>query len=225
MRIERKNIIVDDELYPRNQMDWLTAYRYAEAMQAGAAFPPLVVGKRLGAFVLLDGRHRLEAYRRNKIGRIPCILSRVKPEDFLLEAIRLNAANGRPLTIQERIQSSARLKAAGFSMGQIAKALFMPITSLTRLTADRVVTAPRVKGGLALVRKAPVPASDGLTRNEDQKTLAAGSVLSILQQAVTVFENGWVNVTDEEVAEQVDRLARAIRLARHVGKTPKRKSA
>jgi ParB-like chromosome segregation protein Spo0J len=225
MRIKIEQVIVDNELYPRNQMDWLTAYRYADAIQAGATFPPLVVGKKAHAFVLIDGRHRLDAYKRNDAKVVPCIVSRVPEREFLLEAIRLNAVNGRPLSVQERVQSAARLKAGGYSPAQISKALFISLASLERLMVDRVLSPPRVKGGLALVRKAAVPTGARLGSDEEQKPLAAASVLAILQQATLVFERRWVDLGDEVIAEQVNKLARALYAARRSPKRTRAQSA
>ena len=55
-------IVWDPKVYPRAKWSTATIERYAEAMQAGDTFPPLILEE--GTNRLLDGKHRLEAYRK-----------------------------------------------------------------------------------------------------------------------------------------------------------------
>ncbi|MBE3588138.1 MAG: ParB N-terminal domain-containing protein [Thermoanaerobacteraceae bacterium] len=54
-------IIVDETIYPRTEIDPETVARYREALEVGVTLPPIVV---MPDGRLLDGRHRLEAYRQ-----------------------------------------------------------------------------------------------------------------------------------------------------------------
>lgn len=56
------SIVWDPSIYPRSKWNTATIERYADALEAGDQFPPIVVEAVTGR--LLDGKHRLEAYLR-----------------------------------------------------------------------------------------------------------------------------------------------------------------
>jgi hypothetical protein len=55
-------VVWDPRIYPRQKWSTATIERYAEALEAGDEFPPLVLEQ--GTSRLLDGKHRLEAYKK-----------------------------------------------------------------------------------------------------------------------------------------------------------------
>lgn len=67
--VDVKDVITDKDYYPRAEWNHLTAYSYAQAMRAGAKFPPIVVAKINGQLILVDGKHRLEAKKILEIKR------------------------------------------------------------------------------------------------------------------------------------------------------------
>jgi DNA modification methylase len=87
------SITWDPAVYPRAKWATSTIERYAEALDAGSQFPPIVLEE--GTNRLLDGKHRLEAYK--KVGRteIPIEWQRV-PEGMSAKyyAATLSAAHG-----------------------------------------------------------------------------------------------------------------------------------
>lgn len=60
-----ETIVWDPSIYPRAKWSTSTIERYADALEAGDQFPPLVLER--GTNRLLDGKHRLEAYVRRGI--------------------------------------------------------------------------------------------------------------------------------------------------------------
>ncbi|MDD3918156.1 MAG: DNA methyltransferase [Synergistaceae bacterium] len=52
----------DKDIYPRQKWNTATIERYAEALESGATFPPIVL--LVGTNILLDGKHRLEAHKK-----------------------------------------------------------------------------------------------------------------------------------------------------------------
>jgi hypothetical protein len=56
-------IVWDPKIYPRAKWSAATIDRYSDALDAGDEFPPLVLESDTNR--LLDGKHRLEAYRKN----------------------------------------------------------------------------------------------------------------------------------------------------------------
>ena len=59
--IEISAIVWDSTIYPRDKWNTSTIERYADAIKAGAQFPPVVVEQ--GTNRLLDGKHRTEAHK------------------------------------------------------------------------------------------------------------------------------------------------------------------
>lgn len=56
------DIVFDESIYPRSMHIESTVDRYADALDAGAQFPPIIL--ETGTDRLLDGRHRMLAYER-----------------------------------------------------------------------------------------------------------------------------------------------------------------
>lgn len=55
-------VVYDQSIYPRAEWSQATVNRYAEAIEAGDEFPPIVLEK--GTNRLLDGMHRLQAHKQ-----------------------------------------------------------------------------------------------------------------------------------------------------------------
>jgi len=57
-----QDVVFDPKVYPRKKWNTSTIDRYADALMAGAEFPPIVLQSETN--VLLDGKHRLEAHKK-----------------------------------------------------------------------------------------------------------------------------------------------------------------
>ena len=206
MRLAVNQIVVDEEIYPRNDTNWLTVYQYTQAMETGSVFPPLTVGKKDKSYVLLDGRHRLIAWKNRKATTVPVIVSRIAPKDFFAEAIRLNALHGRPLAPQERIRAIVKLRQIGYADVRISKLLWMPLTTMRKLVAERVERIKLSSGHVAsVVRKAVIP--PGRLKSDDQQRIfAVRSQVDLLDQLVGLIEQGMLLVSDEEVYARLVRI-------------------
>lgn len=60
--IALSDVVWDPSIYPRAKWNTSTIDRYADAIEAGDVFPPLIL--EAGTNRLLDGKHRLEAYKK-----------------------------------------------------------------------------------------------------------------------------------------------------------------
>lgn len=63
-----EDVSIDLNIYPRSGWSTSTVQRYAEAMEAGDRFPPIVLERDTNR--LLDGMHRYQAHRERGIARI-----------------------------------------------------------------------------------------------------------------------------------------------------------
>ena len=77
--LKLKNLVRDEFVYPRKQLSQKTIETYAEALQLGAEFPSILVqkvkkevdGKEEEENIILDGVHRVEAYKKfNKENKV-----------------------------------------------------------------------------------------------------------------------------------------------------------
>jgi hypothetical protein len=117
-----KDLTLDPAIYPRTSKSRQTIAAYAEALAAGAEFPPIKIqrvfnytdgdgGNPTTAAIILDGQHRCEAFRENGIQEIPAIEWKNQPIDYeenktalLLESARSNITHGDRLTFSDKKQ-------------------------------------------------------------------------------------------------------------------------
>ena len=70
MNVKIKDMTWDTSIYPRTTKSWQTISAYAEALAAGAAFPPIKIQRVFNyadgqtATLVLDGTHRCEAFQK-----------------------------------------------------------------------------------------------------------------------------------------------------------------
>lgn len=99
------DITKDPDIYPRVQFSHKTVETYTEALEAGAEFPPILVQRiREDGHVktiILDGLHRLEAYKEAQIDDIEVqhwkaqvLDKKAHLEELRLQADRCNLAHG-----------------------------------------------------------------------------------------------------------------------------------
>jgi hypothetical protein len=85
---------MDRDLQPRAMMNAVTIAEYAEDMENGAVFPPVIVYSDQRRYWLADGFHRVEAAKR--LG-LPTIEAEVRPgtkRDALLWSVQANSTHG-----------------------------------------------------------------------------------------------------------------------------------
>ncbi|MDB5320476.1 MAG: hypothetical protein JWN40_2107, partial [Phycisphaerales bacterium] len=85
--------------------------QFAEAMAAGAKFPPVVVFDDGEIARLVDGDHRCAAARKNNETKIEAIVYPGGWREAMLYAIAGNVSHGIPLTLSERRKAVERLLA------------------------------------------------------------------------------------------------------------------
>jgi ParB-like chromosome segregation protein Spo0J len=89
----------------RASINEATVAEYAEAMLAGATFPPVTVFHDGSQYVLADGFHRLMATARGEIKRIPADVRPGTKTDALKFALGANTAHGLKRTNADKRRS------------------------------------------------------------------------------------------------------------------------
>ena len=97
---------------------------YAEAMENGAEFPPIKVWEKLdGTYQVIDGVHRISAYRKLGKEYIEAeIIQGIEDEvNFMEWAIRENLKHGLPLSREDKREDARRLYIKGRKPESIAR--------------------------------------------------------------------------------------------------------
>jgi hypothetical protein len=91
------SIVWDPAIYPREKYSTATIERYADALRAGAEFPPIAIEAETDR--LLDGKHRLESHKKAEIPDIRVrVLSVPEGMPIKLFAASLSSTHGDRLT-------------------------------------------------------------------------------------------------------------------------------
>lgn len=140
-------------IYPRSKWNTSTVERYADAIEAGAEFPPVILEE--GTNRLLDGKHRLEAYKKVGAETIPAEWRKV-PAGMTTKyyAATLSARHGDRLSnadikaiAEAEFERDPRLdpKAWGRSLGVSKTTVYRWVSHiLEREKADRATKASRL---------------------------------------------------------------------------------
>lgn len=88
---------LDNSAWPRSTLDEEAIERYRDCLQE---LPPIVVDKE--TMTVLDGRHRVEAHRREDKETIPVNYEECPPHLFLARSYALNARHGLPVDNEVR---------------------------------------------------------------------------------------------------------------------------
>jgi len=100
-------IKIIEKLYPRSSVDTKTIQQYAENIEV---LPPIEVNQNN---ILIDGAHRLSAYKQCKKEEIPCIVTHTDTDDDLyLLTLQRNAVHGLQLSSSDK--SSIANKLCGY---------------------------------------------------------------------------------------------------------------
>ena len=146
-------LTLDLSIYPRQSLNYLHVDALAEALRAGAHFPPIVVEHSKGYPRIVDGAHRHGSAK--KVYGVDHLLEVEEREyasegEVFLDCIRLNAHHGCPLSNGDR----ARIVSMGADL-QIAENVLAAAMQITgdraaRLMERKVATAP--DGSVAILK-------------------------------------------------------------------------
>lgn len=196
------DLTFDDTLYPRMKVGWLTAYQYAQAMKAGSVFPPILVGLFEGKHYVVDGWHRIEAMKLLKEEHVQAMVKRFKRfEDMFAEAVKMNSAHGRPLSVQEKVRIINRLEEFEFSKEEISQIIKVPADKIEPLKARIVFKPDGTPIYLKSVVAKAVESSGGSAEDVDQNSFSVRNVPALLLQLLELLETDIYPIEDKSVKE------------------------
>lgn len=186
MTIPLNRIVFDKELYPRNDYFWQTAYEYSEAMKLGRKFPPIIVAKLDNNLVLIDGKHRLEAYKTLKVKnvKVEVLFGLKNKAQAFEEAIRRNITHGQKLSIQERLYCAIKLADWGYSQDKVSGIVNVSPHKITELMGRKLVSS--VTGEQIILKKD----IEHMREQYDNKPMPNSAI--VMQDSFMGKENGEV---------------------------------
>lgn len=186
-------LVCDEKLYPRIKLGWLTAYQYSQAMKGGSEFPPVAVGSFEGKLYVVDGWHRIEAKKLLKEEYIQAIVKQYESlKDMFIDAVKLNATHGRPLSVQEKVRIVVELEKYGLERDEIGGIVKVPVDKLERFFERAVI---RSDGSTEYLKSVTVR-SDLEYANQDSFSVRNADALLI--QLAELLRNKDFNFTDKE---------------------------
>jgi hypothetical protein len=129
--VKIEEIRMDERVYPRMRPDWMVIAQYADAMKAGADFPPVQLGRFKGDYYLIDGRHRIEAAKRCNGSDVPAqIEDYTSIKKMYLDAVKANMGHGKPFYVHERRRIIHKLSEMGLTRNEISTLVRIPVGKL-----------------------------------------------------------------------------------------------
>ena len=203
-------IEIDKRLYPRMQEDWMTTLEYSDALKSGAEFPPIEVALLNNRFVLIDGLHRIRAYKQNKKTHITCnVYKDLEEREIYARAVKANIIHGRRLAPIEKAKAILRLKQFKYTEVEISKILAMPKANLVSFANKRVCYSP---SGREILLKAPLKHLGGTSVEEDtnleniEGVFGSKSQTSILEELIVLLENNLLNIKDIKILSRLIKI-------------------
>lgn len=210
-------VVLDTKVYPRTHVDWQTSARYYNALKSGAEFPPICVALFKKKYILVDGGHRLKAFKDNKEKYIKAeVLKDLNEQQIYVEAVKRNIINGRQFSAQEVTKTILTLKKWNMSEQQISEIVRLPATTLNSFVAKRLTRISETQEDVVL--KAPfshlageeVPSALGI--EEIQKGFGGSlSQVSILDEIIRLIENDLLDLNDKLVAQKFKKLKKLLK--------------
>lgn len=208
------DLVFDDDIYPRVAYDSRHVTMMVAAEEAGVTFPPIVIDGPTRT--IIDGVHRWHKDRRvhGEDYEMPCIeRTFANKGEMLLEALRLNAAHGKPLSAFDRARAALKAKRFRCSLKLVAKSIGMTPEMLRAIGEGRTARvspgAGESSGGEAALKrtimhlrgKEITPAQE-----EVNKKLCGQDQAFLLHQIVLLLENDLFDWDDSRVTGLLDRV-------------------
>lgn len=200
-------LVLDETIYPRHTISMANVGAIAEAIQAGAEIPPILINARTNQ--VIDGFHRVRAFERlyGAEYEIGIIGKNYRDRRAMLsDAIAANVGRGQDLQRWDHLRCMQLADEVGMSINTLAK--------LLQWQPDRLVAYRESKVGTTLDdRKVMLKRSlrhrigKPLTRAQEEvnKTASGMPVLFHMNQIISLLQTDLMP-EDEHVAQRLQEL-------------------
>ncbi len=199
-----------DDLYPRNQTNYITTLRYSSALKTDAVFPPITVAKVKRTYILIDGAHRIEANRMNGETHIQAeVLENLSEKEMFIESVKLNTSHGLQFSAQETAKIVLKLKELKVSKNKIAELVRIPNDRLKPFMAKRMIRIVGDKGGVKGVDilKSELKHLAGTYAGKlDQKKFIGIGQVQIINELIDLIEKDLIDFDNKQVERRMRKL-------------------
>ena len=209
--IQINEVKVEEGTYPRTHVDWITCARYYNALKSGAKFPPIIVAQIDKEYFLIDGAHRLKAFKDNKETHIQAeIIKNLNKEQIYLEAVKYNINHGRQFSTQEVTQICITLEKWNLSKEQISEIVRIPADNITSFVAKRMTRITETQEEIAL--KAPLRnlSEFDVGIGFNQKRISGTSQVQLLEGVIKLIQNNWIDLENKIVMKKLNEIKKLL---------------
>ncbi len=208
-------LVFDEKIYPRVKTSWYTANDYANSMRTGSKFPPITVAKLGNKTYLIDGWHRVEAYRLNGVEFVDAEVLKIKDrKQMYIESIKRNAIHGRPFSFQEKLIIASNLEKMRVSKSTISQLIGVTMDKMRKFKAERISYSTT---GKPIVLKGAIKHLSGMKLSEQEEYTQ--EVISgyrtqerILDTVISMIRNDMFNTNNPKVVEKLDELKKVLKM-------------
>lgn len=220
---------LDSQNRRATKLDQDNVERIMLAVDQGVRVPPIVVNDEVGKYVVIDGNHRLDAFRLNDKQDVWAYIVKVDADTFTQMCLYFNVANGKSLAPAEIMEHALTSVALGMQATVAAKLFGIPSETLSKKRRAIEGRAKAVDAGIKGAAKIPDAVAEVINRIEDAhvkvlgKTLtessasdvrAAANAISAAPSAerdvVAIKQAGWLENVRQEKAKPKSRKATAL---------------
>tara|TARA_Y100000310_G_scaffold308928_1_gene352527 strand:+ start:652 stop:1932 length:1281 start_codon:yes stop_codon:yes gene_type:complete len=181
-------IQIDDKIDSIRKIDEVAIGRYVEKYESGTSKAILVKRITKDKYILIDGKHRIEAKKKLEQRKIDCEL--FDGEDIYSKAVECNQEHGIPLTKEEEEKVILNFIDAGKSDEEIGK-----VFHLARRTINNKINSNQTLKK-ARVAKSKVPTINYFLDGEKQVNIAKDLRLS--EGAISQRINNWLDEINDD---------------------------
>ncbi|MCP4539451.1 MAG: ParB N-terminal domain-containing protein [Chloroflexi bacterium] len=184
MQIKIASTTIDQNVQLASRpVDEATVQDYAEAIEGGAQFPPIVVFEDEGGRLwLADGLHRIEAHDQLGLPEIEADVRAGDREDAMVFAATANVTNGKPMSREEKREAGMRLlEMTNWSDKEIARRL--AVSNVTVMRWRNNLSFTNVKDSTRTVTR------NGITYEMDVANIGQHQMDTPPSPAETLLEN------------------------------------
>lgn len=199
--------VCDKEIYPRNLVDWMTIHRYKKAMESKAKFPPIVVASFENKLIVVDGFHRLEAYKRNKETHLEVeLLEGLDKHQIFIEAVKRNIGHGRQFNSQERTRIILTLEKWEVSQEKISEIIRIPLDDLKPFVAKRITRITETQEQIPLKSLLKHLSKKDIDEEPEQGYFANRHQLQVLNTLILLLEKKYIDIDSEIIMEKLKEI-------------------
>ncbi len=203
---------IDDRVYPRASIDSYVIAKYVKAMKSGSVFPPIIVAKYEGKYLLVDGAHRLTTNKQLKNTHIEAeILELFDLKEIYIESIKRNSVHGTSFTTMDVTKICLKLKEMRLSLIEISQIVHIPADKIEPYVAKRIMRIGETRQEIPLSPAFRHFAGEHLEEPIDQGSSISSKQIDIINSLISLLENKYINLQDEKVLERLKKISELLK--------------